>query len=87
LERYAYQAWVERGKPIGSPEVDWETAKEMLRTHYSQSLKALDDAAVERLLVNAESLPGSDHQETTIIESHLVKRKATSRKPSRRARE
>lgn len=27
----AYQAWCERGCPIGSPEVDWETAVEQLR--------------------------------------------------------
>ncbi|HLH16616.1 MAG TPA: DUF2934 domain-containing protein [Bryobacteraceae bacterium] len=27
----AYQLWEERGRPIGSPEVDWRNAEEELR--------------------------------------------------------
>ena len=26
LERLAYESWLRRGRPIGSPEVDWEEA-------------------------------------------------------------
>jgi hypothetical protein len=26
LERLAYEAWLRRGKPVGSPEVDWDEA-------------------------------------------------------------
>jgi hypothetical protein len=87
LQRYAYQAWLERGKPIGSPEVDWEKAKAMLHAHYSQGLKALDDAAVERMLLSGESLSRGNSPETQIVDSHLVRQTTTPRKSSRRPRE
>ncbi len=27
LEHFAYEAWLERGRPLGSPEIDWATAE------------------------------------------------------------
>jgi hypothetical protein len=30
LENLAHAAWVRRGRPLGSPEVDWEEAKRMV---------------------------------------------------------
>lgn len=33
LCRLAYQAWLDRGQPFGSPEIDWETAKRQLGIH------------------------------------------------------
>jgi hypothetical protein len=35
LRRLAYAAWLDRGQPIGSPEVDWQRAVELLDV-YSQ---------------------------------------------------
>lgn len=31
IQGLAYQLWTERGRPIGSPEVDWLAAEEQLR--------------------------------------------------------
>ena len=31
IEELAYQLWIERGRPIGSPQVDWLQAEEELR--------------------------------------------------------
>jgi hypothetical protein len=33
LQELAYQHWEKRGRPIGSPEVDWFAAEEALRSH------------------------------------------------------
>ena len=33
LRRLAYAAWLDRGQPIGSPEVDWQRAVELLAAH------------------------------------------------------
>lgn len=33
LCRLAYQSWLDRGQPFGSPEVDWEAAKRKLGIH------------------------------------------------------
>lgn len=30
LCRLAYQAWLDRGKPLGTPEVDWEYAQQQV---------------------------------------------------------
>ncbi|MGC3980568.1 MAG: DUF2934 domain-containing protein [Steroidobacteraceae bacterium] len=27
LEQFAYESWLRRGRPIGSPEIDWEAAE------------------------------------------------------------
>jgi hypothetical protein len=32
IEALAYQLWVERGSPLGSPETDWLRAEEQLQT-------------------------------------------------------
>jgi hypothetical protein len=32
LERLAHQAWIDRGRPLGSPEVDWDQAVTILNT-------------------------------------------------------
>ncbi|HYW43968.1 MAG TPA: DUF2934 domain-containing protein [Bryobacteraceae bacterium] len=31
IEALAYQLWLERGSPAGSPEIDWRRAEEELR--------------------------------------------------------
>jgi hypothetical protein len=33
IEELAYQYWEERGRPVGSPEVDWQKAEERLRSY------------------------------------------------------
>jgi hypothetical protein len=33
LQELAYQHWEKRGRPIGSPEVDWVAAEEALRSY------------------------------------------------------
>ena len=33
IETLAYQLWEERGRPLGSPDVDWFRAQEDLRRH------------------------------------------------------
>jgi len=45
LTQLAHQSWIERGRPTGSPEVDWERAKERLVALERQRLKDLDQAA------------------------------------------
>jgi len=45
LSSLAHQSWIERGKPLGSPEVDWERAKERLVILQRQRLAELDRAA------------------------------------------
>jgi hypothetical protein len=32
IEKLAYRFWEERGRPLGSPEVDWQHAEEELET-------------------------------------------------------
>jgi hypothetical protein len=32
LQKLAYEFWEQRGRPVGSPEVDWQKAKEWLRS-------------------------------------------------------
>lgn len=39
-ERLAYQFWLERGCPFGSPEVDWLRAEEKLRSETFPPLSA-----------------------------------------------
>jgi hypothetical protein len=33
LKKLAYEFWEQRGRPIGSPEVDWQNAEERLRSY------------------------------------------------------
>lgn len=33
IERWAYQLWEERGRPFGSPDIDWFRAQEELLRH------------------------------------------------------
>jgi Protein of unknown function (DUF2934) len=33
VQRLAYQHWEQRGRPLGSPEVDWFAAEDALRTY------------------------------------------------------
>ena len=40
IEALAYQSWVDRGRPIGSPEVDWHTAVEQLRSRQAKGAGA-----------------------------------------------
>jgi hypothetical protein len=30
LQKLAYESWEQRGRPVGSPEVDWQKAEERL---------------------------------------------------------
>jgi hypothetical protein len=41
LEQLAYQAWLDRGQPIGSPEIDWQSAHASL----GASLRGADATA------------------------------------------
>ncbi len=36
IQEWAYQNWLRRGSPIGSPEVDWFLAEETDRERHSQ---------------------------------------------------
>lgn len=40
ISALAYQAWCDRGCPIGSPEVDWETAANQLRSRRTRAVGA-----------------------------------------------
>jgi hypothetical protein len=44
LRRFAYQSWLDRGRPIGSPDIDWQHARRMLQTYCAHSIQTLDDA-------------------------------------------
>jgi hypothetical protein len=48
LERLAHQAWIDRGCPLGSPEVDWNQAVTILNTQLT--------------LVNNESRVDGEHE-------------------------
>jgi len=37
VRELAYQHWEKRGRPFGSPEVDWYAAEEALRSYLSAS--------------------------------------------------
>lgn len=37
VRELAYQHWENRGRPLGSPEVDWFAAEEALRSYLSDS--------------------------------------------------
>ena len=43
IAELAYQLWHERGCPIGSPEIDWFCAEELL-SHRAQSAELLSDS-------------------------------------------
>jgi hypothetical protein len=34
IERFAYELWEERGRPLGSPDVDWFRAEATLLRHF-----------------------------------------------------
>lgn len=44
LSQLAYQSWLDRGKPFGSPEVDWNRALEL----YTQDQSLASDRTVEQ---------------------------------------
>jgi hypothetical protein len=56
LESLAYQSWLERGQPIGSPEVDWERAKQRLQAHYAAGIEVLNAALEEKAVDEAPSV-------------------------------
>lgn len=33
LQNLAYQAWLERGQPFGSPEIDWQRAQQLFQLY------------------------------------------------------
>jgi hypothetical protein len=58
LENLAYGAWLRRGKPIGSPEVDWEEALKLFSyQHDGDEENDEDDEA--HLRSTLSSAPGS----------------------------
>ena len=44
LQNLAHAAWVRRGKPLGSPEVDWEEAKRLVAAANKQDEETLRSA-------------------------------------------
>ena len=36
IAKLAYEFWLRRGRPFGSPEIDWYAAENALRVRYSQ---------------------------------------------------
>lgn len=40
ISEAAYSAWCDRGCPVGSPEVDWQTAIDRLRSNRSRAARA-----------------------------------------------
>lgn len=67
LQNLAYQAWLERGRPLGSPEVDWERAQQLLQL-YRQDIA---DTAQTQI------------PELTDVASDKAARKSVRAKPSR----
>lgn len=48
LQQLAYQSWQDRGKPLGSPEVDWAFAKAQLGIHIPLALPTADHEQLDR---------------------------------------
>lgn len=38
IKKLAYEFWEQRGRPTGSPEVDWQQAEEKMRSYGAASL-------------------------------------------------
>lgn len=47
IRRLAYRLWEERGRPIGSPDVDWARAEDELRRICSAQNPPFSDIAME----------------------------------------
>ena len=64
LQSLAYACWVKRGRPLGSPEIDWNEAEQMYAA--SESEDSADDVTVvssaldRTTLVDADSTPNAN---------------------------
>ena len=84
LENLAYGAWLRRGKPIGSPEVDWEAALELFSYQHDFSYQQDGDATTSSSLssapgstptdLGADLLPELSHDESTNRKGALTPR-------------
>jgi hypothetical protein len=43
IAKLAYELWELRGRPIGSPEIDWHTAEAVLRTQHSLDERSIPE--------------------------------------------
>jgi len=77
LRTFAYRAWVERGMPIGSPEIDWKRAQEMLRAHHARGVEVLDAALAEQV-ADAATLPKGRTRKPKIVGGKLTKKTLVS---------
>lgn len=62
IAQLAYQLWIERGRPEGSPEIDWEQAEGLVRLRMTEiTRKPLPQAGNEILATapQATALPGT----------------------------
>ncbi len=87
----AYDLWERRGKPEGSPEMDWYAAeKELARddpTKPKATLDALQQKAAEVLTNNSDRGPIASDTETTSPEGPAPKRSRVRRSASRPIRD
>ena len=61
LERLAYAAWLRRGQPIGSPEVDWtEACKELVARQGAQEIPSAPPGGAPTDL-GVEPMPERSH--------------------------
>ncbi|HTE41202.1 MAG TPA: DUF2934 domain-containing protein [Steroidobacteraceae bacterium] len=58
LQGLAHRLWVQRGKPIGSPEIDWTRAEQLL-SEIGESIK-LVNAALEKVQQSGDAPNGID---------------------------
>ncbi len=49
IQALAYQLWIERGCPVGSPEVDWLRAEDEIRSgHYGKEMSTAAPASAAK---------------------------------------
>ena len=85
----AFELWERRGKPQGSPEIDWAAAeKEILGTDDPTQPKATGDSieAGDVLLTDSDRGPIATGTETTPPDGPIPKRARRSRESARQTR-
>ena len=87
----AYELWERRGKPVGSPEMDWYAAeKELARddpTKPKGALDSLQQQAAEVLTNNSDRGPIASDTESTAPEEPTPKRSRVRRSTSQPRRD
>jgi hypothetical protein len=68
IEELAFDLWVKRGRPVGSPEVDWERAEELL-AHDSGIYPAM---CMEHMATNDDKRDGNGFEPRASISKVLV---------------